>query len=310
MVFGKRALPVVVLVVVISMIGMSQASATVPPVKVLGGRTDQFSPGANASWLGWTANSLAQRDHYDAFVRRISDQTTYQLNATKQALFGGITPDTDEAIIQQYNNRGSNLHVFDLSGVGDPVKETDPANLNTSGWESFPAISAGWILYLVQAARSESLRLYNRGTFASHRLDGIRYADGNILPGTVTDQYATWTRCTRVCNVFYYDVVGEVLHKVSNPNDRFYYAPSTSDATNLLYFVRSGRSCGSHVRIMRWQIGSPTAPVTVSSLPLGYDVALRTFTFYDGQDNVFFDRLHCGGRYYSDIYELPAADTG
>jgi len=314
MVVGTRAAPVVVLVVVMSLIGMSQASATIEPVKIFGGRTDQFNPGANGSWIGWTANSVDSPTHYDAFVRPLPispGATKYQLNATKQAIFGGITPDTNEAVVQQFNNKGSDLHVYDLT-TGSPVKESDPVGLNTSGWEAFPAISKDSIMFLRKGRTSERLLLFDRnGVQSTLKLDEVDYATGSIEVGNVTENYATWTKCVVRCNVFYYDITGGDTHRVPNPNKRFLYAGSTTDATGQMYFVRSGTSCGAHVTIRRWLIGSAsTTIVTVASLPDGYDV-LRTFTFNDGShDNVYFDRLRCGGTYYSDIYEVPAADTG
>src|SRR2546427_12745069 len=129
-------------------------------MKILGGRTDQFNPGANGSWIGWTANSVDSPKHYDAFVMPQPSGTRVQLNPSRQGIFGGITPDANEAIIQQFNNNGSDLHVYDLTTL-PPVEEPMPG-LNTSGWEAFPAISASSILFLRQGGRAESLRLYDR----------------------------------------------------------------------------------------------------------------------------------------------------
>jgi hypothetical protein len=43
---------------------------------------------------------------------------------------------------------------------------------------------------------------------------------------------------------------------------------------------------------------------------IGVVLVLLIVVLNDGaNDNVYFDRLRCAGRYYSDIYEIPAADT-
>ena len=98
---------------------------------------------------------------------------------------------------------------------------------------------------------------------------------------------------------------------ISDVSGRFFYDSSVSDATGDIYFVRSGNGCGVHVKIFRWHIGTFVYPFpTVASLPSGYDVDYNTATFNDGtHDNVYFDELKCSGKYYSNIYELPAADT-
>ncbi len=307
--FRKRTVPAVVIAVAMSLLGVSPAhAAQITPIKILGGRTDQFNPGANGSWIGWTANSVDSPKHYDAFVMPQPSGTRVQLNPSKQGIFGGITPDTNEAIIQQFNNNGSDLHVFDLTS-GTPAEESDPVGLNTSGWEAFPVISKDWIMFLRQGRRAESLRLYDRnGVLPTLKLDDVDFATGSIEVGNVIENYATWTKCVVRCNVFYYDINSSDTHRVPNPNKRFLYGGSTTDATGVMYFVRSGNACGANVKIRRWVIGSAaTTVVTVASLPDGYDV-LRTFTFNDGvHDDVYFDRLHCGGSYYSDIYEVPDA---
>jgi hypothetical protein len=64
------------------------------------------------------------------------------------------------------------------------------------------------------------------------------------------------------------------------------------------------------VKIQAWALNPADPPQTVSALPDGYDL-YTTFTFVDtdGHDDVFFDEIRCSGKYYSDIYEIPAAET-
>src|SRR5207244_6974765 len=128
---------------------------------------------ANATWIGWSENSIDNPKHYDAFVSPlpIGSGATTKLNPSRQGIFGGITPDANEAIIQQFNNNGSDLHVYDLTTL-PPVEEPMPG-LNTSGWEAFPAISASSILFLRQGGRAESLRLYDRTLHSNVKLDEV-----------------------------------------------------------------------------------------------------------------------------------------
>ncbi len=126
----------------------------------------------------------------------------------------------------------------------------------------------------------------------------------------MTEAYATWTKCGAVCNVYYYNLSTKTTTVVPNPSNTHQYYGSVSDATGNMYFVTSGSGCGANVEIQRWHIGDPLPYTVVASLPSGYDVTFQTATFNDGtNDNVFFDRVRCAGKFYSDIYEVPAANT-
>jgi hypothetical protein len=155
--------------------------------------------------------------------------------------------------------------------------------------------------------------LYNRTTHAITTLTNparTRTGDTRVWPDDVTETYATWTRCATTCNVYYYDVASHVTAQVPNPNKTFYYSSSVSDATGDIYFVRSGHGCGVTVKIFRWHIGDPGSYTSVASLPAGYDGGSKTSVFNDGtHDTVTFQRQRCAGKYYSDLYQVPSADT-
>ena len=64
------------------------------------------------------------------------------------------------------------------------------------------------------------------------------------------------------------------------------------------------------MKILRWHIGDPLPYTVVAAIPSGFDVTFRIATFNDGtNDNLFFDRVRCAGKFYSDIYEVPGANT-
>src|SRR5439155_23254758 len=67
--YRKRTVPAAAIIVAISLLGVSPAYASqITPKKIIGGPTDQFNPGANATWIGWSENSIDNPKHYDAFV--------------------------------------------------------------------------------------------------------------------------------------------------------------------------------------------------------------------------------------------------
>lgn len=307
----------VVLLTLLGVTGTSQA-APLTPTLILGGSTDQILPDANASFIGWTQNSKAHPRHYDAFVQPLSGGaptgSPMKLNTgTTFGWFGGIRPDVNEAAYQQTNARQtqSDIRIVDLDVL--PLAPTSPPGLNTRGWEFRPSISAGWILFARNLARRTRIYLYDRTLQTSTALASARNRrNGNprIFPDDVTETYATWTRCVRVCNVYSHNLSTKVTTVVPNPSNVHQYDGSVSDSTGNMYFVTSGNRCGVRVKILRWHIGDPLPYTVVAAIPSGYDVTFRTATFNDGtNDNVYFDRVRCAGKFYSDIYKVSAADT-
>jgi hypothetical protein len=312
MLFGRRVGLTTAFIATMALLGMSTATAEVTPVKILGGRTDQVGPAANATYLGFTANTTGAPDHYDAYSKPLAGGTPTKLNTRGSGWFGGIRPDTNEAIYQQYKtNRGiSDLHVIDL-GTGIP---TSPGSgVNSVYWEYDPSISQDFLLFGRIKGSVEQLILYDR-TQGTRRLLDSTPVPGNtfIRPGTLTGKYATWTKCGKTsCNVFYWDVVAKAQGRVPNPDHHYFYYGSASDTSNKLYFVRSGNGCGVRTKIQSWNIGSTDPFKTVVSLPSGYDVTTRTFTFVNAgtHDDVYFDQVRCSGKFYSDIYQAPSAEN-
>ena len=294
-------------------------AAPITPRLILGGPTDQILPDANASFIGWTHNTKAHPRHHNAYVQPLSGGMptggSVKLNTgTSFGWFGGIRPDANEAAFQQTNTRQtqSDIRIVDLDVL--PLAPTSPPGLNTSAWEFRPSISASWILFGRNLGRQSRIYLYDRTLQTSVALASARNRrNGNprILPDDVTEAYATWTKCGAACNVYYYNLSTKVTTIVPKPTSSTHqYNSSVSDATGAMYFVSSGSGCGVRVEILRWHIGDPLPYTVVATLPSGYDATLRAATFNDGtNDNVFFDRVRCAGKFYSDIYQVPAANT-
>jgi hypothetical protein len=288
-------------------------AAPITPTPILGGSTDQILPDANASFIGWSHNTKAHPRHYNAYVQPLSGGSVKLNTGTSFGWFGGIRPDANEAAFQQTNARQSqsDIRIVDLDVL--PLAPTSPPGLNSKAWEFRPSISASRILFGRILDRRTLIYVYDRTLQTSIALASarnLRNGSPRIFPDDVTETYATWTKCVTVCNVYFHSLVTNVTTVIPNPNKAHQYNSSVSDTTGDMYFVTSGRGCGVRVKILRWHIGDPLPYTVVAALPSGYDVALRTATFNDGtNDNVFFDRVRCAGKFYSDIYEVPAANT-
>jgi hypothetical protein len=317
----NRVIAFAAFVTAMSLVGPSEA-AQIAPVRIFGGRTDQIQPGANANYIVWSHNTLASPHHYDAYaealVGGVPTGSPTKLNTGKSIGFaGGIRPDANEAVFQQVNRRRtqSNVLVVDLDTL--PLTPTAPPGLNTPNLEWLPAISTDWILFARNNRTNtrNGIFLYDRASFKTIKLasaKNTRRGDARVWPESVSETYATWTTIgSGGSNVHYYNLSTKVTSVVAKPESApFFYGSAVSDATGDMYFVRAGKECGVKVRILRWHIGDALPYVVVSSLPAGYDSLFRTSTFNDGaHDNVYFDRIRCAGKYYSDIYEVPAADT-
>jgi hypothetical protein len=311
-----RILIVVASALVLSIAGWAQA-APITPVKVIGGGSDQSHPGANGDWIVWTANSPGAPNHWNAFVRSLDGGLpTGQITKLNTGRSQGFSPDLleggSEVVWQQAHGSVSNIILADLDVV--PLHPVQPVGLNSSQWDHTPMISDSWILFGRYTGSHQGVFLYDRATHAIRPLANPklnRHGWPDIYPSDVTETYATWTRCVpTACNVYYYDINAQTTHVVANPNKAWFYDPSISDATGDMYFIRSGATCGSNVRIFRWHIGDPATYTIVASLPSGFDAYGKTAVTNDGtHDNLYFNRVRCAGRYYADIYEVPAAET-
>ncbi len=130
--------------------------------------------------------------------------------------------------------------------------------------------------------------LYDRNTDTNIVLDTVTQRCACVYPGQVSDDYATWTRCSKsTCQAWYYDIAGETTAKIPNPNAKLQYFPAVSAATGDLYFVQSAFGCGLHTKIMQWNPVAGGAANVVSAQPRGYDV-------YAGPERL--RRRHTSGR--------------
>ena len=133
------------------------------------------------------------------------------------------------------------------------------------------------------------------------------------MNGTLGDQYASWTNCSKTCTVYIYDALARVLHKVPTNNGRPQYAPAVDEVNGLVFFARSGFGCGLRVTFYRVPVAAlGTTPTKVATLPSGVDLddaaSLSLNTDSNAYD-LFFARARCSTGAL-DIYRLPSVSPG
>ncbi len=294
-------------------VGATMASAVIAPTLVKGGTGDQNSPTANSTTLGYSANSSAHPRHSDAFVEPLGGGARTKVNARRTSGYmGHMNGDSGELIYQQVK-ASSDLLLYDIDTA---TRSQPPRGVNTDLWEWSPSISPRHILFGRNSFRDLSspwkVILFDRVSRRSKVLDSVTFRCRCIWPGQVTDEYATWTKCTSACNVWYYDIAGGGDPvKVPNPDTRLQYYGGVSEDSGSIYYgsTGAGSSCGQDTYIMRWNPVGGGDPVVVTGL---VDVAVGDpmYVFADGaHDDLYFTRGRCTRAFPEDIYKVEDADT-
>ena len=184
--------------------------------------------------------------------------------------------------------------------------------MNTPRWEWEPSVSGDWILFGRENFKTNTyaIVLHNMSTSETRTLDsGL----GPRTPGQANGDYAVWTRCDGSCDVVLEQISAGsgsdvVLEKPAVTT--YQYGPSVT-STGVVYLARSGRDCGSNVRIVRFGPSDPAEGTVVAALGSGRDM----FGTYarenaDGSVDVFYDRLSCTNLKVADIYRIHDPPPG
>ena len=303
-------LSVAIVAVGMLVVGATAASAGLLPELVKGGPGDQNSPTANSTTLGYSANSEAHPRHYDAFVEPFLGKGRTKVNARHTVGYmGHMSGDNGELIFQQIK-RSSDVLLYDIE---TETRSQPGAGVNTDLWEWSPSLSPGHILFGRNSFRQPSspwkVMLFDRETEDLQVLDSVAYRCRCIWPGQVTDEYATWTKCTNACNVFYYDIAGDVTSRVPNPNDRVQYWGGVSADTGMIYYASSAIGCGGP-QLRRFDPVLEGDPVTVVTLAGDVDLGDTMYVFADGtNDDLYYTQTRCTRAAPQDIYKVDNADT-
>jgi hypothetical protein len=165
-----------------------------------------------------------------------------------------------------------------------------------------------------------SMLLYNRLAQTTRKLD--TWLDEKVLTptGSVGESYASWTLCDRAtCRAFVYDIAARTTRRLPTADRHYGYAPVVDEVNAHVYFVESGKRCGSNVAIWRLPVGDfSVAPTKIVDLPDGIDTGwgatLAPNAAVTGSQDVFFERWICsqgeGDIYVArDATSVPDAPT-
>ena len=292
------------LVLVLAVVTISPADAVGGSQRILAGPEDQLLASVNDTYLIWTESSVAFPYRYHAYgkVRGTSDR--FRLNpAGTRGYTGGIDPGRDVAVYQQIEGQSSDLYRIDL---GTRERHRLPSIIDSARWEWGPRVSNAFYFFARDASRATTLFLYDRAAKTMEKLVSLDLTRFYVAPGSVGERYATWTVCgPRHCNAFIRDTDTDLTRKIPAPDGKSRYAPVVHEAEGQIYFVRSGPSCGSTVRIMRLPVADLGAsPVGLLTLPAGIDVDIQMSVEQVGaQVQLWFSRYRCAAQ-QGDIYRL------
>lgn len=292
------------LALVLAAVTAAPAGAVSVPQRILAGPEDQLLASENATYVIWTQSSELSPNRYHAYERVRATNQVFRLNPRgTRGYAGGIDPDQDRAIYQQIDGQASDLFTIDLD-TRRRIKL--PVPINTGRWEWAPRISNSFFLFARDAPLKTTIFLYDRAAKTMERLVSLDLTKYYVPPGAVGERYATWSVCgPRTCNAFIRDTDTDQTRKIPAPDGKPRYAPIVDEAEGLVYFVRSGTTCGSTVRIMRLALADlAAAPVGLLTLPVGVDVGGQMSLEHVGaRVDLWFSRYRCAPQ-QGDIYRI------
>lgn len=308
----RRALAIAALA---ALLGAPAAFALLAETPVIATKASEFDPAGDWNvartheYITYDRNSTSQPGHYNAFLRTIKTSdgsfTTVKLNTIGLGYGGGI--DTPRVIYQQVYRGQSNLKLY---RIGTGTRPALPAGINTSLWEWRPTISGQWILFgrrKLSSPNGDKIILFNLATLESRTL--ATTPNLGLWPGQVEGDWAVWTRCVTLCNVFKYQLSSGIVTKLARPDptsdDPVHQWASSVTADGTVYLARGLSGCGESTQIVRYGAGDPVEGTVVAELPL--EKAHLTFTYArsndDGSTDVFYDRYRCAAG-NGDIYKV------
>jgi hypothetical protein len=249
-------------------------------------RAREMTPTMDSGYLAWSRARTGRPRATDAYVR--SDGRVRKVNRVgTEGWVGGI--DGGRLAYQEIDGRDSDIRFYNLSNGA----RSAPRQVNTPrGWEFAPSLSGRHLLYgSIDTYGTTRVLLRDSKLPGTYPLAEVYGFNAEALPGQVNGDYAVWSECKRICNVFSYRISEYNKNRIPNPLERLQYAPAVaSDGT--IFYATSGFGCGRNVRFVMRVPGNP--PRTLFSLPRGID-ALNSYLGRDarGREVLVFDRVVC-----------------
>ena len=293
--------------------------ALVTPTKVLGGPEDQWEPFANDEWLTFTTYGKT----YSVQAMKRATGFTFRMNeAGTRGSNGGLDPDENVAVYQQYTSRTSAIYLYDL----DARTRRLAPGVNSPAWEWDPRISDRYISFFRnrEAGGVDYIDLCSSGA--------IRGSRGRSPPSsarrsrsrtTSTCGTAPWAIATsrgavgqrRVTLVMSSSTTPSRDHEADHRRgDRVEYGGVVDEGER----VRVLRPVGERLRASTaiWRIAGSTAlgstPTKVADLPDGFDAGWEASIAVNGEHRR--DRLLLRARlvrteWNGDVYVAAGVDT-
>jgi hypothetical protein len=272
-----------------------QAATEVPVLTTPAG---EFQPARGPNHLAWEENSKAQPKHFDVFLQGEAGPAIKVNGGRSNAATGGI--DGHRLVYQQFRRGRSDLFLYDIESGG---RSKLPKVVNTRRWEYWPSLSGSWLLFARLKVKNETRRLvlYNLESGERRVLDRTRGKNAFIGPGQVNGDYAVWSTCRAICNVFRYHILTGEKVLISNPGV-YQRAPSVTPG-GTVYLSRGGKACGDGVSLVR--VAADGSEETLVELPEALDIKdTYVHTEPNGSVEVYFDRIGCGRPTAGDIFKV------
>jgi hypothetical protein len=304
----------VVLVVLGGLVAVPLGYALLDETPVFYASKNERNPAADHDGVGgdvwaFTLSRAGNPNRYDAYAKEGANPPI-KLNVSGQGWTGGI--DYPIVSYQQIAGGQSNIHLYDLA-----TDSRSPAPINTAKyWEWHPSFSGTMSDYHLLFGQdntnnpTQRVVLHHHSDVGDHESLELTYvtkASHYVQPDQLNGNWATFTRCTPVCNVFKHQVSTGTTTRIAKPvtdRPRHQYAGAVTP-TGAVYLVRSGPRCGEQVRIVRYDEAhsDPALGTVVAALPSGVDIAFAFARVNASSVDVFYDRVNCStGRF--DIYKI------
>jgi len=282
------------------------------PITVRSTRAGEYRPVAGDGFLGWAQNSRRRPNHFDAVVKP-DGEASFQVNSSHtQGSMGGIDGTT---LVYQQRRGSSRVFIEEGQGrsdikfydLGARQRSDPPSGVNTSAWEYWPSLSGDWLLFGRIGRGKTKIILLNLAD-DSTRILMTQASNRRVLPspGQVSGDYAVWDACNRrftSCNVYMHQISTSTTSKIPKPDGVEWQDFPSVAVDGTVYFERTGSSCRSRSKLVRYPLGGPATVLARSARGWG---TTGTFVYLNGKGEreVFFDRYNACGPGQGDIYKV------
>lgn len=258
---------------------------------------------ASTRYLAWSQTSPRRPGHGNVYVKQRGAGDRVRVNARgTEGSLGAI--DGRRLVFQQFrgsvDDGSSSIKIANLA----TGKKRTPREVNSRHWDFWPALDGRWMLHGRTNADKGTTKvlLTNLRTGKTRTLERSR-ASTYLQPGQINGKYAVWMKWKSggKGKIFIHNLETRRTKRLPD-GGKWNWGPSVS-RRGVVYFARSGRNCGSDVRILRWKKGRGTKRLI--ALPNGVDTGdSYVARNADGDTEVYYTRVVCEPNFEGDGYKL------